>query len=192
MALIGGMKWFNPFTEPEKILESNIQSMAAAPTPAAGVFTKVGRLPAALLGLGGGALLGGLLFGGGSQEQKQAMDIMPTVEPTQTTQVSPNLQTLMDIVTKLKQQSAVHQDVGVSDSTVGGSIASPIQTETIYNITSPTTYTHQETITESLQSTVSNVYAAQEQKATQIPDIGMIALAIAGLGVGYYILKDYL
>ncbi|GAI10956.1 unnamed protein product, partial [marine sediment metagenome] len=126
-------------------------------------------------------LLGGLLLGGG-QEQQQDITQTSTVTPEMPVDVGvdPTIQLLLDIITK--QQLAA--GAGEIDIGAGAIITGDVGTSEITNITN--TYTTsiniQKTITETYPTQITKTVTVASQEAKQ--EGGMNILAIAAIVVG--------
>jgi len=159
--------------------------------PVGGVVSGLSRVALGVVA-GGVGFLGGLLFGGG-QEQQQQIQQTPnvTVTPAQPTDVvvSPLTKFLMDII----QRQQIQAGGGAID--ISGGTMGDVGTSEITNITNtyPTTINIQKTLTETYptQITVTKTVTTAAQEATQergLDLMGIAVVAVAGI-LGFSMLK---
>ncbi len=193
MAVMGGLKWLNPFSEEGR--SSAAETMKVSPTPL-GAIGNLGRLPFAIGGAAGGALLGMLLSGGQNQEQEaeQTTNVTPTVTQAPAPIITPaptfnSYESAVNISNTETTNTTIFEgdDVNVSGSSnvwIGGSTRSaetitvPTTVQPIQQEAAQTTPTTADTIS----YLPMNVQPEQDQSAEQKSDMSMILiLGVAAL-----------
>ena len=173
-------------TAPRKLVSSFVMKPISKSIPAIG-------------GVAGGVLgfLGGLLLGGRGQEQDQQQEssVAPVVTPTQTTDVNPSISNLLELFLKIRNTQDT--EVGGQDTNItltgghGGRVfyKSPITTTSNITNTTYNTSNIQNTITNTLQKTVTSAISYQGQEATQEQGLDLLTIALIG-GIAFLIMKE--